>query len=743
MKYPFILFFRDNKYNYIDDILKTNSHQLQFSANIINKRQHLNRLYKQIYSLLVIFGDKDDYKDIIDELTKNNMLPRVLFINKIDSVEQFVIHINETVNTGLITMCSFDRTFVRPVFSIFTSAYNSFNKIIRAFNSLQKQTLENWEWVIIDDSPDDKNFHFLRDKLTKDCRIRIYRRFENNGYIGNVKNEAISLCRGQYVLELDHDDEILPFVLEESAKLFNSNHDIGFIYMDFANVYENGNNFWYGNHICKGYGSYYCQKYNEKWIYTYITPNINNITLSHLVCCPNHPRIWRKDVLLKMGNFCEYLSICDDYEIILRTALNTKIAKIHKMGYIQYMNEHNNNFSLIRNEDINRIGPNYIYPIYYNKFDIHTKMSQINAYEDEKYLTNYTNIWERNPNTYKHQYCNLIVNTEYNKQYCIIGLDGLLKNIPYIQEQYIDRQNDFIIIDNKCTIEYLWKILDILGFDRMKCYVLMDNTEEQIIRYFHLCYLSTDTYEILSSNISTLKYNTALKERYNVINALTKPSHRYLEIGIEYGHTLTNTHFLQKVGVDPDPKCNNTECSKIFKGTSDEYFAVANIQMESFDVIFIDGMHHWENVLNDFNNSIRHLTKGGLIFIDDCIPINYNEQLKIPIKYHYDNNILKYDIEWCGDVWKFVYYLLNNYRTKIEYAYFHSIHYRGVLMVKILEPFYVKIDDNISLDIMYDYFYDFHNYLQLLENQINNNNNNTNLLLLLVLLYLFGYNYLS
>ena len=41
----------------------------------------------------------------------------------------------------------------------------------------------------------DKHFAFLKEKLSSDNRI-----------IGNVKNEAISLCRGKYVIEMDHDD---------------------------------------------------------------------------------------------------------------------------------------------------------------------------------------------------------------------------------------------------------------------------------------------------------------------------------------------------------------------------------------------------------------------------------------------------------------------------------------------------------------------------------------------------------
>jgi len=635
-------------------------------------------------------------------------------------------------------MCSLDRVLTRPVFSIFTTSFNSFEKILRAFKSLQAQTLSNWEWVIIDDSPDDKNFQYLKTQLLSDSRVRIYRRFENNGYIGNVKNESISLCRGQYVLELDHDDEILPFVLEESAALFLEKPDVGFIYMDFINIYENGDNFWYGNHMCKGYGAYYCQKYNNKWVYVYITPNINNITLSHLVCCPNHPRIWRKEVLLSIGNYCEYLPICDDYEIILRTALNTKIAKIHKFGYIQYMNNENNNFSLIRNEEINRIGPNYISPLYYDKFDIHNSMEKLDAYEDKKYLNDNSIIWQRDPNTYSYKFCNLLVNNDYETQFCIIGLDGLLKNIDRITELYKNNEtnktnkNDFIVIENKCSIEYLWKKLDALGFGRMKCFLLMDEPEDRLINYFKLCYLSTNKYEIFTSNISKLRYNTAINDRHKIINILTKNTHKYLEIGIEYGYTFSNTHFLDKVGVDPDPKCEtkiNVSGSEIFKCTSDYYFDNINIHMPDdasvdsddcienlkqcdFDVVFIDGMHHCENVLRDFNNSINKLTKNGSIFIDDCIPLNYNEQLKIPIKHSYENGILKYGEEWTGDVWKFMYYLLKNYKDKINFYYFHNLNYRGIVMLQIKEKFTVDVSyEELN---SYNYFEHFNDYLLLL-----------------------------
>jgi glycosyltransferase involved in cell wall biosynthesis len=719
MKYPFILFYRDDSDSVIDHFFTENNSFLSCTIHIINNLEKLNKIYNSNYQLLIVYQSIDI--KIVSPVLTENILIRTLFLQQITNVSAF----NELVNQKFILNCCLPRAITRPIFSVFTSSFNSYEKIVRAFKSLQQQTLTDWEWVIIDDSPDDKHFTFLRKIAKQDNRIRIYRRSENNGCIGNVKNESVSLCRGRYVLELDHDDEVLPTVLAESAAYFDKNEEVGFIYMDFINMYENGNSFCYGDSICKGYGSYYCQKYNDSWQYVYNTPNINNITLSHLVCCPNHPRIWRRETLLKLGNYCEYLPICDDYEILLRTALNTKIAKFPKIGYIQYMNESNNNFSLIRNAEINRIGPEYISKIYYDLFKIHAQMKLVDAYEDEQYLDtsgSCISIWKRDPKTYVHKYCNLIVNNDYKRQYCIIGLNGLIQHLDEINELYKDESNDFFVLENKCSIEYLCKKLDSYGFSRMKCYSLIDVSDEQLVNYFNVTYCSKkDKSNIFRNPINCLPYNSRFSQRHEVINSLTKPKDKYLEIGVEYGYTYSNTHFLLKTGVDPDPKCSFPNIEKCL---SDEFFLLINEKgkkrekendLGKYDVIFIDGMHHSENVLRDFNNSVNVLSKGGFLFLDDILPLNYNEQLKIPRLHHYENGILKYGEEWTGDVWKFVYHLLRKYLGNINFGYFYNINYRGVLFINIKEYFQIpETDIEIEEITNYDYFVHFNSYIELL-----------------------------
>jgi len=497
MKYPNIIFFRFNKYNDIDNYLLNNEYECNF--NITDNYKELNKLFDSNYHLLITYGDTE-------QEYHNTILPNIVsrFSNRwIHKCKKDILNIkqfNDTVNYCYINNVIKVREIHRPEFSIFTTCYNTWDKFDRVYNSLINQKLKDWEWVIIDDTPiptySEKNhFFFLREKCKNDSRIRLYCRSENSGNIGNVKNEAVSLCRGKYILELDHDDEILPDCLNDASEEFKDD-EVGFIYMDFINIYENGENFFYSDFICKGYGGYYCQKYNNKWVNVYITPNINNITLSHLVCCPNHPRIWRKSVLLELENYSEFLPICDDYELLLRTALYTKIVKIHKLGYIQYMNDGNSNFSLIRNSEINRIGPYHIYPQFYNMYNVNNKMLELNAYENEDYINNCSQIWKREQ--YIHKYCNKIVNKDYKKQYCLIGIETLERND--LRELYNDNNNSFTILSNKITINNLQQLLDEKDYNNMRCYSLLDCNDTELERYFTLLCRHNNNYKILYYN---------------------------------------------------------------------------------------------------------------------------------------------------------------------------------------------------------------------------------------------------
>jgi hypothetical protein len=339
-------------------------------------------------------------------------------------------------------------------------------------------------------------------------------------------------------------------------------------------------------------------------------------------------------------------------------------------------------------------------------------MKEVDAYEDEKYIHYNSKIWKRDTETYTHKYCNKIVNLDYDKQFCIIGLDSLILNKERITSLYQDHRNDFFIIDNKCDLGHLQYMLDIYGFDRFKCYSLTDETPEVLIKFFELQYKSCENYEIINNFVYRPIFNTDFSQRHLVINHVSNPEDTYLEIGVETGYTFNNVHFQNKTGVDPLP---HFESEDLVIKTSDDYFLQDANTSKKFDIVFIDGLHQCEQVAKDINNSIRFLNKNGKILLDDIIPLNYDEQLKVPLKHEVRNGILKTFVPWTGDVWKTMYHILSLYSENIEFQYFYHPYYRGVAVLQIKTPFQIP-DSELDAINNYTYETDFRKYIGLIEN---------------------------
>ena len=135
------------------------------------------------------------------------------------------IHINydhvpaDNVLANIITCQSvfIGTTYFRPRFSIFTPTYQTGERIRRTYESLANQTFGNWEWVVVDDSPDETTWDILMELKDKDYRVKPHRIYPlSGGNIGLAKNRAAMLCDGDWLVELDHDDALTTQCLEIS-----------------------------------------------------------------------------------------------------------------------------------------------------------------------------------------------------------------------------------------------------------------------------------------------------------------------------------------------------------------------------------------------------------------------------------------------------------------------------------------------------------------------------------------------
>ena len=152
-----------------------------------------------------------------------------------------------------------------PLITVFTPAFRTGERIYRPFFSLREQTYSNWEWIIVDDSDDrGETFRMLQKLAKKDCRLQVFKPWEHSGVIGKLKNWACSLGKGQFLVELDHDDALTDYALDCIVKGFQQFAEAGFLYTDCAEIYEDGTNFTYREGWAFGYGSYTDVEYKGK-----------------------------------------------------------------------------------------------------------------------------------------------------------------------------------------------------------------------------------------------------------------------------------------------------------------------------------------------------------------------------------------------------------------------------------------------------------------------------------------------
>ena len=240
----------------------------------------------------------------------------------------------------------------KPLVTVFTSAFKTGEKISRPFLSLKEQTYSNWEWIIVDDSDDGgETFRMLRKLAKKDHRIQVFEPWEHSGMIGRLKNWACSLGRGQFLVELDHDDALTDYALDYVVKGFQQFAEAGFLYTDCAEIYEDGTNFTYRQGWAFGYGSYTDVEYKGKIYKSGSGGNINAKTIRHIISSPNHIRAWKKPFYESIGGHNKELHVADDYELIVRTFLRTRIVRVPKLCYLQYIS---NSAQEKRNKDIHR-----------------------------------------------------------------------------------------------------------------------------------------------------------------------------------------------------------------------------------------------------------------------------------------------------------------------------------------------------------------------------------------------------
>jgi glycosyltransferase involved in cell wall biosynthesis len=357
------------------------------------------------YDITVI----DDSKNVLSELNKIRGVDSIITIGNDVNCSQLNdlsfeyrkkwCHIDEfdvqkientIVNTFLYNI-NRDRKN-QKLFSVFTSTFNTQPKMLkRLYESLLNQTYKNWNWWVIDDSTNNHTSEYL-EKL-HDPRITVIKNVTNHGNIGFNKHMIAMLCDGDYLVEVDHDDELTHNCLSSLYECFEkSNAD--FVYSDCLEIID-GTTIYYGDDFSYGQGYYRDCEVNgviyENVPITCRSINVKSVRGIHAL--PNHIRCWKKDFYHKIGGHNTELSVLDDMDLLIRTFLYGRMAKVDKVLYIQHQgntqsNGRGNTATGARLKEIQRV--NWMLR---NKYDleIHNRIIELGIddiiWDDEKQIS--------------------------------------------------------------------------------------------------------------------------------------------------------------------------------------------------------------------------------------------------------------------------------------------------------------------------------------------------------------------
>lgn len=126
----------------------------------------------------------------------------------------------------------------KPLISVITPTYNAERFIKETIESVQEQTYDNWEMIIVDDASKDQTRQIVKQYCEKDARIQLIQLEKNSGS-AVARNTAMDHAKGRFIAFLDSDDLWLPEKLDKQIKFMLENN-VAFSYTRYRRMREDG-----------------------------------------------------------------------------------------------------------------------------------------------------------------------------------------------------------------------------------------------------------------------------------------------------------------------------------------------------------------------------------------------------------------------------------------------------------------------------------------------------------------------
>jgi hypothetical protein len=203
-------------------------------------------------------------------------------------------------------------TTSEPLVSVVTPVYNRARFIGLAIESVQQQTLTDWEYVIVDNGSTDGTQDVVKSYASKDARVRLVQNDRN--VIALALNIGVRHAQGKYVAQLDSDDEYLPHTLQKMTEALDANPTWGLAISYYELMNEAGNSL-------AEFGIIRHEQYNR-----------NNILRRDGA---GALRCWHKSVIEEFAGFDEEElgHYGEDYDLVLKCGEKYEVGRVHEVCY--------------------------------------------------------------------------------------------------------------------------------------------------------------------------------------------------------------------------------------------------------------------------------------------------------------------------------------------------------------------------------------------------------------------------
>jgi len=192
---------------------------------------------------------------------------------------------------------------VLPKLSVIIASYNHQDYIAETLRSLEEQTFDDFEIIIVDDGSRDKTVEVAK---SAQSRAQIHTQ-ENQGVVA-ARNRGVSLAKGRYICFVDSDDVVLPERFAKQVAQFDGDAELGLVFADALIIDSQGDKI---------------GKFSD--VYPVVPGDVSQMLAMHYCFTPMITAMVRADVLRKTGPF-EKPGPISDYMKWIEVA---HISKVH------------------------------------------------------------------------------------------------------------------------------------------------------------------------------------------------------------------------------------------------------------------------------------------------------------------------------------------------------------------------------------------------------------------------------